>query len=264
MDDWRSYDEVADRYERIHAPRFAKPAADLTAMSEIGTGDRVLDVGTGTGIAAAAAAAAGAAPVYGIDPSEGMLSVARRERPNILLARAVAVDLPFPDGSFDAVIANFVIPNQRNHETALADIIRVLRPGGTFAMSAWGDNRDDLERAWEEQVAYVLPGRMLEQMREKETPYFSRFADRNFTEEVLGRAGFKKVRTQKHDYRFRYQLDEYLEGIEVWRAARFVREMVGEKGWEEFRRRTREAFMERFADPLNDFVSAILTTAIKP
>ncbi|MCJ7832724.1 MAG: methyltransferase domain-containing protein, partial [Actinobacteria bacterium] len=88
MDDWRSYDEVADRYERIHAPRFAKPAADLVALAGIGAGQTVLDVGTGTGIAAAAAAAAGADAVFGIDPSTGMLSVAKRERPNILIARA--------------------------------------------------------------------------------------------------------------------------------------------------------------------------------
>lgn len=264
MDDWRSYDEVAERYELIHAPRFAQPAGDLVSMAGIRSGQRVLDVGTGTGIAAAAASSVGATRVFGIDPSAGMLAVAARMRPQIHLARAVAVDLPFPDGSFDVVTANFVIPNQRSHQTALADIIRVLRPGGTFAMSAWGDNRDDLQRAWEEQVAHVLPGRMLDQMREKETPFFTRFADRNFTEEALGRAGFKQLRTQKKDYRFRYGLDEYLDGLEVWRAARFVREMVGETGWQAFRSRTRDAFAERFADPLNDFVSAVLTTAVKP
>lgn len=264
MGDWTSYDDVAERYEAIHAPRFARPAADLIAMAGIGPGMRVLDVGTGTGIAAEAALEAGAKPVFGIDPSTGMLAVARARRPHVNVTRAVIVDLPFPDGSFDAVVANFVIPNQRNHETALADVIRVLKPGGVFAMTAWGNNRDDLRRAWEEQVATVLPGRMLEQMREKETPFFERFADRNFTEEVLGRAGFRRIRTKEQEYRFRYGLEEYLDGVEVWRAARFVREMVGERGWESFSARTREAFSQRFADPLNDFVSAILTTAIRP
>jgi len=52
MDDWRSYDSVAETYARIHAPRLAEPARDLVQLTGIEAGWRVLDVGTGTGVAA--------------------------------------------------------------------------------------------------------------------------------------------------------------------------------------------------------------------
>jgi ubiquinone/menaquinone biosynthesis C-methylase UbiE len=55
MDDWRSYDGVAETYERINAPRLAQPAGDLVALAQPPRGGRDLDVGTGTGDAGSAA-----------------------------------------------------------------------------------------------------------------------------------------------------------------------------------------------------------------
>src|SRR6185436_18681875 len=52
VDDWRSYDSVAETYARIHAPRLAEPAHDLVELTGIEAGWNVLDVGTGTGVAA--------------------------------------------------------------------------------------------------------------------------------------------------------------------------------------------------------------------
>ena len=49
MEDWRSYDDVAETYGRVHAPRFAEAARDLVKALGIVEGERVLDVGTGTG-----------------------------------------------------------------------------------------------------------------------------------------------------------------------------------------------------------------------
>ena len=80
MSDWRTYDDVAETYERVHATRFAEVARDLVEQMRLTDGARVLDVGTGTGVAAQVAADAGA-QVVGIDESLGMLRVARRERP---------------------------------------------------------------------------------------------------------------------------------------------------------------------------------------
>ena len=89
MDDWRSYDDVAETYARIHAPRLAEPAGDLVSLTGIETGWRVLDVGTGTGVAAFAAAGAGAR-VYGIDEAIGMLRVARTANGTFPVATAEA------------------------------------------------------------------------------------------------------------------------------------------------------------------------------
>ena len=121
MSDWRSYDGVAATYERVHAPRFLEPARDLVAFLPVGDGARVLDVGTGTGVVAEAATAAGGR-VVGIDPSLDMLGVARASRATIPVAAAEAIDLPFRDGSFDAVTAGFVLA----HFTTTAD--RAVRP----------------------------------------------------------------------------------------------------------------------------------------
>jgi ubiquinone/menaquinone biosynthesis C-methylase UbiE len=87
VDDWRTYDAVADTYERVHAPRFAEPARDLVAAVGIGPEQRVLDVGTGTGVAAAAAAEAGARAI-GVDRSLPMLAVGRRSPPRRSTSRS--------------------------------------------------------------------------------------------------------------------------------------------------------------------------------
>ena len=61
-----------------------------------------------------------------------MLEVGRRERPSIAFVAAKAIDLPFRDGTFDAVTGNFVLSHFRRSETALFDMMRVLRPGGRW------------------------------------------------------------------------------------------------------------------------------------
>ena len=109
----------------------------------------MLDVGTGTGVAAQAAADAGARAV-GIDPSAGMLEVGRRERPSIAFVAADTIDLPFRDDAFDAVTGNFVLSHFRRSETALFDMMRVLKPGGRVALTSWSDVKDDLQATWGE------------------------------------------------------------------------------------------------------------------
>src|SRR5437867_9412031 len=82
MDDWRSYDDVARTYERVHAPRFAEPAGDLLAMAGVHAGLRLLDIGTGTGVAAEVARSLGADAV-GVDASLEMLRVGRAAHPEL-------------------------------------------------------------------------------------------------------------------------------------------------------------------------------------
>ena len=118
MDDWRSYDGVAETYERVHAARFAEAARDLVGLLAIGDGAKVLDVGTGTGAGAEQVLDAGAR-VVGVDRSLGMLAVGHRARPSIPLAAGEVIDLPFRDRTFDAVVGNFVLAHFVKVETAL-------------------------------------------------------------------------------------------------------------------------------------------------
>ncbi|MFB3737830.1 MAG: methyltransferase domain-containing protein [Candidatus Velamenicoccus archaeovorus] len=265
MEDWRSYDGVAEAYERIHAPRVREPARDLIALAAPPIGGRVLDVGSGTGVAAELARerVGDGGLAVGVDVSPGMLAVGHRARPALALAAAEAIDLPFRDGTFDAVTANFVVAHFAKYETALFDMLRVLKPGGRLALSSWADGPDELTKTWLEIVEGAVGPGLLADARAQAVPWADRFADRSFIEEVLLQAGLKHVRTEPREYRFTYPLDEYVEGLGTWVTGRFVRSMLGNGGWERLHERAREVFAQRFSDPVNDFRDVWLAVGTK-
>ena len=199
----------------------------------------MLDVGTGTGVAAQAAVDAGASAV-GIDPSIGMLEVGRRDRPAIGVVAAQAIDLPFRDGTFDAVTGNFVLSHFRRPETALFDMMRVLKPGGRVALTTWSDVKDDLQDTWGELIGDVVPKEMLEPVWADAAPGHARFADRSVVEQTLIDAKLRHVRTEKRKFQFQYTQEDYLTGLEIWATGRFVKEMLGDAGWPAFQERVRD------------------------
>ena len=102
------------------------------AVAELGGGGRVLDVGCGDGQVARALAATGCA-VTGIDPTARNLEVARERGGGPEYVEGAADDLPFPDAYFDAVVACLVFEHIDDVDAAIAEVARVLRPGGLFA-----------------------------------------------------------------------------------------------------------------------------------
>lgn len=128
---------------------WAHAADDVTAaaLAELGrtaTGPapRVLDVATGAGPAALAAARAGASAV-GLDREPGLLQTAgERARRAGLAATAHfvvgdALQLPFPDGTFDAVLSTFGVMFAPDARRAAAELVRVCRPAGVVAVASW-------------------------------------------------------------------------------------------------------------------------------
>lgn len=97
---------------------------------------RVLDVGTGEGQLARVAAGLTPAPglVVGVDPTRPHLEEARRRGGPPRYARAVAERLPFADGSFDAALVCLVLEHVPDHRPAIAEIARVLGPGGRLLL----------------------------------------------------------------------------------------------------------------------------------
>ncbi|MBA2246741.1 MAG: ubiquinone/menaquinone biosynthesis methyltransferase [Chloroflexia bacterium] len=96
----------------------------------------VLDVATGTGDLAFAIRRAGVDTVVGVDFSSEMIAAANRKAddagdPTVFLV-GDALRLPFPDKSFDACTVSFGLRNMADYDAALAEMIRILRPGGTF------------------------------------------------------------------------------------------------------------------------------------
>ena len=119
---------------------------------------RVLDIGTGEGQLARAAAGGGAS-VIGVDPAGAQLRVAVERGGGPAYIRGEAGALPFPAGSFDAALACLVFEHIDDGEGAIAEVARVLRPGGRFVFflnhpllqtpgSGWIDDRILDEQYW--------------------------------------------------------------------------------------------------------------------
>ena len=93
----------------------------------------VLDVGCGEGqLARAISVASPGIHVVGIDPTERQIDVARQRGGAVDYQVAPADDLPFADGSFSAVLACLVFEHIDDVDGAIAEVSRVLEPGGTF------------------------------------------------------------------------------------------------------------------------------------
>jgi demethylmenaquinone methyltransferase / 2-methoxy-6-polyprenyl-1,4-benzoquinol methylase len=134
----------------------------LAAEAAVRPGDRVLDACCGTGDLALAAARAGG-DVTGLDFSERMLERARRKGPGLEWVRGDLLELPFPDGSFEAATVGFGVRNVESLERALAELRRVLVPDGRLAILEITTPRGPLRvfyRLWFDRLVPLL-GRLL-------------------------------------------------------------------------------------------------------
>ena len=125
-------------------------------------GDRVLDGCCGTGDLALAARKAGA-EVVGLDFSPAMLERARRKGPEVEWIQGDLLQLPFEDASFDAVTVGFGVRNVADLERGIAELRRVLRPGGRLAILEITTPRGPLKpfyRLWFD-VLIPLAGKIL-------------------------------------------------------------------------------------------------------
>jgi SAM-dependent methyltransferase len=135
-------DQVAGAraYDDLFVPALVGVWAAVTAdAAAIGPGDRVLDVACGTGVVAREAArrAGPGGFVAGVDPNAGMLAVARAHGGPIEYHQGVAERLPFPDASFAAAVSQFGLMFFADRGAAIAEMRRVVRPGGRLAVAVW-------------------------------------------------------------------------------------------------------------------------------
>jgi len=98
-----------------------------------GARGRVLEVGCGTG-RNLPLYGDGAALVVGLDPAHGALRSARRRAPGVPLVVASAEALPFRAGAFDTVVSGLVFCSVADPKRGLAEVRRVLAPGGSLRM----------------------------------------------------------------------------------------------------------------------------------
>jgi SAM-dependent methyltransferase len=139
-------------------PEYEEQILPLAAR-ELAGAARVLDIGCGDGQVSRLAAGLGA-EVTGIDPTWNCVRVAHA-RGEARFARAAAAHLPFADASFDAAVACLVFEHIREVDAAIAEVARVLAPGGRFCLflnhpllqtpnSGWIDDQilDPPEQYW--------------------------------------------------------------------------------------------------------------------
>ena len=102
--------------------------------------DTVLDIATGTGDLAINLAETSATKIVGLDISSGMLEVGKNKIATKNLGHKIEMiigdseNMPFEDNSFDAITVAFGVRNFETLEKGLKDILRVLKPGGTFVI----------------------------------------------------------------------------------------------------------------------------------
>ncbi len=131
---------AAEVYEEFFVPALLQGwATRVMQAAHIQPGQRVLDVACGTGVLACTVAGrvGSNGAVVGVDPSEGMLAVARRKAPAIEWRDGRAEALPFEANSFDAVVSQFGLMFFEDRRLAIQEMMRVLRPGGRLAVAVW-------------------------------------------------------------------------------------------------------------------------------
>lgn len=130
MTDW------GDGTYELTAEALAPASARTVEVAAIEVGERVLDVACGTGNASVAAAEAGAR-VTGVDVSARLLDVARARLPEADFLEGDGAALPVDDGAFDAAISVFGVIFVPDPVAAVAELVRVTRPGGRVVFTSW-------------------------------------------------------------------------------------------------------------------------------
>lgn len=264
-DAWRSYDSAAATHGRLAARSiFEQPATALVTRIGLPAGGRILDAGTGTGIAGSVALKLGAPGivVVGVDPSVGMLQVARGET-GLRLAAGALPNLPFPHATFERVLANFVISHVDSYQTALLEMARVLRPGGKLGVSTWGALENEFRQYWQTLAERFVSKDALSAAVEEALPWEDWFQDAAHLRQAFHEAGLADIEVHRELYTTRMPIADFLAIRETSLQARFMRQTIAAQEWDKFRQTASTEFHRKFSDPLEHARDAHITIGTK-
>ena len=195
-----SWNKFSARYTKVVLPEFRPFGRRLIEIAGVNSGMWVLDVATGPGEPALTIArlVGPSGVVVGVDFSPTMLRRARARARSLGLRNALfremdAEQLAFDDMTFDRVCCRFGLMLMPDAERALAEMRRVLVPGGRVAVAVWSaqskvNTLGIVRRALERYDAFDPP---------LGAPDFFRFGKAGAVERALRAAGFRQVRTER-------------------------------------------------------------------
>jgi SAM-dependent methyltransferase len=129
---------VASSYDRFMGRFSSTLSPQLADLAGVRVGQRVIDVGCGPGaLTAELVRRVGADHVAAVDPSVPFAAATRERYPGADVRDAAAEDLPFPDRTFDAALAQLVVQFMKDPVRGLGEMKRVTRSGGRVAACVW-------------------------------------------------------------------------------------------------------------------------------
>lgn len=247
VNDWRSYNSIALRYDDIWGDRFEEAARHIWAYIPHSAGATVLDIGTGTGVVPRALGARiNELTVIGCDRSAGMLSKARTQTPMLRSLAADAEDLPFRQSVFDVVTASFVMSHLQDYRAGLVEAYRVLKPAGVLAISSWAAGTNPYSEAWDRLLTETVSKERLQEGVDQVTPFAGYFEDGKNVNAALMEAGFADVEIHIVDLKCRLSLEDYLADRAITSSGRYARFIMGPEIWTQFVAKAREKLRQTF------------------
>jgi SAM-dependent methyltransferase len=147
-----SFTASADAYDRFMGRYSVQLSSGLADLAGIAAPQRVIDVGCGPGaLTAELTSRLGADAVSAVDPSEPFVAAARERHPGVDVRHASAEQLPYPDQTFDAALAQLVVHFMSDPLAGLGEMARVTRPNGVVAACVWdhAGGRGPLSSFWD-------------------------------------------------------------------------------------------------------------------
>jgi ubiquinone/menaquinone biosynthesis C-methylase UbiE len=190
-------------HDTVGTPLFRHFGSLLVEHIGLSAGDRVLDVAAGTGatLFPAASRVREQGRVVAVDLAPGMVdqliaAIASHELTNADALVADAEELPFSDGSFDAVICGFALFFFPDTERALGEFRRVLRNAGRLAISTFtAKGSASIAGVWERLSAFVAPPPPAKDQVDFDEPWqlFEALEAAGFTDIVVEESPFELV-----------------------------------------------------------------------
>lgn len=139
------YDEIAEGYDELHTgEQLRKMTAVIAAMGEDvpKKAEKLLDVGCGSGISTSV----WSCDCTGIDPSEKLINIAKKNHPKLRFFVGRAEELPFPDHSFDVVICITAIHNFHDVRKGIEEMKRAGKDRFVITLLRKSSNAEEIEK----------------------------------------------------------------------------------------------------------------------